>query len=83
MCQHVTVSILFHLYSHYYVTMNIGNPAKPYFLDVDTGSDLTWLQCDAPCQSCNKVQLMIVQNCIITLVRSTVFACLIMAFVSE
>ncbi|WVZ53823.1 hypothetical protein U9M48_004713 [Paspalum notatum var. saurae] len=40
---------------HFYVTMNIGNPAKPYFLDVDTGSDLTWLQCDAPCQSCNKV----------------------------
>ncbi|KAM0861426.1 hypothetical protein ACQ4PT_045908 [Festuca glaucescens] len=40
---------------HYYVTMNIGDPVKPYFLDVDTGSDLTWLQCDAPCQSCNKV----------------------------
>ncbi|KQJ89126.1 aspartic proteinase Asp1 [Brachypodium distachyon] len=40
---------------HYYVTMNIGDPAKPYFLDIDTGSDLTWLQCDAPCQSCNKV----------------------------
>ncbi|XP_051180654.1 aspartic proteinase Asp1 isoform X2 [Lolium perenne] len=40
---------------HYYATMNIGDPAKPYFLDVDTGSDLTWLQCDAPCQSCNKV----------------------------
>ena len=41
---------------HYYVTMNIGEPARPYFLDVDTGSDLTWLQCDAPCQSCNKGQ---------------------------
>ncbi|KAL6658481.1 hypothetical protein ACP70R_004067 [Stipagrostis hirtigluma subsp. patula] len=40
---------------HYTVTMNIGDPAKPYFLDVDTGSELTWLQCDAPCQSCNKV----------------------------
>ncbi|XP_078157239.1 aspartic proteinase Asp1-like isoform X3 [Carex rostrata] len=39
----------------YYVTMNIGNPAKPYYLDVDTGSDLTWLQCDAPCVSCSKV----------------------------
>ena len=35
--------------------MNIGNPPRPYFLDVDTGSDLTWLQCDAPCISCNKV----------------------------
>ncbi|KAL6870811.1 hypothetical protein ACP4OV_014659 [Aristida adscensionis] len=40
---------------HYYVTMNIGDPAKPFFLDVDTGSDLTWLECDAPCKSCNKV----------------------------
>uniref|UniRef100_M8BZP4 Aspartic proteinase Asp1 n=1 Tax=Aegilops tauschii TaxID=37682 RepID=M8BZP4_AEGTA len=40
---------------HYYVTMNIGDPVRPYFLDVDTGSDLTWLQCDAPCKSCNKV----------------------------
>ncbi|XP_042509561.1 aspartic proteinase Asp1-like [Macadamia integrifolia] len=34
----------------YYVTFNIGNPPKPYYLDFDTGSDLTWLQCDAPCQ---------------------------------
>ena len=39
----------------YYVVMNIGDPSKPYFLDVDTGSDLTWLQCDAPCVSCSKV----------------------------
>ncbi|KAG2615147.1 aspartic proteinase Asp1-like [Panicum virgatum] len=45
------------VYPHglYYVAMNIGNPPRPYFLDVDTGSDLTWLQCDAPCISCNKV----------------------------
>ncbi|RZS21802.1 hypothetical protein BHM03_00054492, partial [Ensete ventricosum] len=33
----------------YYVAMSIGDPPKPYFLDIDTGSDLTWLQCDAPC----------------------------------
>ncbi|OEL22884.1 hypothetical protein BAE44_0016097 [Dichanthelium oligosanthes] len=39
----------------YYVAMNIGNLPKPYFLDVDTGSDLTWLQCDTPCISCNKI----------------------------
>ncbi|KAG0492260.1 hypothetical protein HPP92_005658 [Vanilla planifolia] len=38
----------------YYVTIGIGNPPKPYFLDVDTGSDLTWVQCDAPCISCYK-----------------------------
>ncbi|RLM70154.1 hypothetical protein C2845_PM17G03750 [Panicum miliaceum] len=44
---------------HFYVTMNIGEPAKPYFLDVDTGSNLTWLECNAlakgPCLTCNKV----------------------------
>ncbi|KAK8959848.1 Aspartic proteinase Asp1 [Platanthera guangdongensis] len=34
--------------------MFVGNPPRPYFLDVDTGSDLTWIQCDAPCVSCTK-----------------------------
>ncbi|KAM7517978.1 hypothetical protein LguiB_016940 [Lonicera macranthoides] len=38
----------------YYVEMNIGKPPRPYFLDPDTGSDLTWLQCDAPCVHCTK-----------------------------
>lgn len=38
----------------YYVNLRVGNPPKEYFLDVDTGSDLTWLQCDAPCTSCAK-----------------------------
>eukprot|EP00262_Sarcandra_glabra_P004494 TRINITY_DN1557_c0_g1_i1.p1 TRINITY_DN1557_c0_g1~~TRINITY_DN1557_c0_g1_i1.p1 ORF type:complete len:559 (-),score=68.28 TRINITY_DN1557_c0_g1_i1:277-1953(-) len=38
----------------YYTSMRIGNPPRPYFLDVDTGSDLTWIQCDAPCISCAK-----------------------------
>ncbi|KAH9308199.1 hypothetical protein KI387_036110, partial [Taxus chinensis] len=38
----------------YYVIVFIGHPPKPYFLDIDTGSDLTWLQCDAPCQRCAK-----------------------------
>lgn len=38
----------------YYVSMLIGNPPKAYHLDVDTGSDLTWIQCDAPCRSCAK-----------------------------
>ncbi|KAJ4953459.1 hypothetical protein NE237_030291 [Protea cynaroides] len=39
----------------YYATFYVGNPPKAYYLDLDTGSDLTWLQCDAPCVSCNKV----------------------------
>ncbi|XP_020697213.1 aspartyl protease APCB1 [Dendrobium catenatum] len=38
----------------YYTSVFVGNPPKPYFLDVDTGSDLTWIQCDAPCVSCTK-----------------------------
>lgn len=42
------------LCSHFFVTMNISDPAKPYFLDIDTGSTLTWLQCDYPCINCNK-----------------------------
>ncbi|KAH6827902.1 hypothetical protein C2S53_014938 [Perilla frutescens var. hirtella] len=38
----------------YYTYLQFGNPPRPYFLDVDTGSDLTWIQCDAPCTSCAK-----------------------------
>ncbi|PON36818.1 Aspartic peptidase [Parasponia andersonii] len=38
----------------YYTYMLVGNPPRPYFLDMDTGSDLTWIQCDAPCSSCAK-----------------------------
>ncbi|XP_073120034.1 aspartyl protease APCB1 [Henckelia pumila] len=38
----------------YYTYLLIGNPPRPYFLDLDTGSDLTWIQCDAPCTSCAK-----------------------------
>ncbi|GKC87556.1 aspartic proteinase Asp1-like protein [Tanacetum coccineum] len=35
---------------YFYVTVNIGKPPKrPYFLDIDTGHHLTWIQCDAPC----------------------------------
>lgn len=33
----------------------MGSPARLYFLDIDTGSDLAWVQCDAPCTSCAKV----------------------------
>ncbi|XP_048232750.1 aspartic proteinase Asp1 isoform X2 [Ricinus communis] len=44
-------SLVFPLHGNVYPA-GIGQPAKPYFLDVDTGSDLTWLQCDAPCRQC-------------------------------
>ncbi|TVU26199.1 hypothetical protein EJB05_28736, partial [Eragrostis curvula] len=41
---------------HFYVTLNIGDPKNPYFLDIDTGSSLTWLECNiGPCTKCHKV----------------------------
>ncbi|XP_065881168.1 aspartic proteinase Asp1-like isoform X2 [Euphorbia lathyris] len=39
---------------YYSVSLNIGNQPKPFELDIDTGSDLTWVQCDAPCTGCTK-----------------------------
>ncbi|KAJ1388122.1 Xylanase inhibitor, C-terminal [Sesbania bispinosa] len=39
---------------YYTVILNIGNPPKPFELDIDTGSDLTWVECDAPCKGCTK-----------------------------
>ncbi|KAH6765499.1 Eukaryotic aspartyl protease family protein [Perilla frutescens var. hirtella] len=51
-------SIIFPLYGNvypngfYFVQVYVGYPPRPYFLDPDTGSDLTWLQCDAPCVRC-------------------------------
>ncbi|TKW20898.1 hypothetical protein SEVIR_4G198100v4 [Setaria viridis] len=38
----------------YYTTVSIGNPPRGYFVDVDTGSDITWIQCDTPSRSCAK-----------------------------
>uniref|UniRef100_A0A6M2EEH5 Peptidase A1 domain-containing protein n=1 Tax=Populus davidiana TaxID=266767 RepID=A0A6M2EEH5_9ROSI len=38
----------------YFTYMLVGSPPQPYYLDFDTGSDLTWIQCDAPCTSCAK-----------------------------
>ncbi|GER49175.1 eukaryotic aspartyl protease family protein [Striga asiatica] len=32
----------------YTVKLSLGKDKKPYFLDIDTGSDLTWVQCDVP-----------------------------------
>ncbi|KAJ1274849.1 hypothetical protein BS78_05G091500 [Paspalum vaginatum] len=39
---------------HFYVAVGIGEPAKPYFLHIDTGSNLTWVECHADGGSCNK-----------------------------
>jgi len=43
----------------YYVVLRVGKLAKAYFLDMDTGSELTWLQCDAPCRNCGNVRTVI------------------------
>lgn len=49
---HMSVNIMCR---YYFAQVNLGQPPKPYFLDPDTGSDLTWLQCDAPCVHCTRV----------------------------
>ncbi|XP_022768158.1 aspartic proteinase Asp1-like isoform X2 [Durio zibethinus] len=49
----LTVSGNVYPLGYYSVTVGIGNPPKPFQLDIDTGSDLTWVQCDAPCTGCS------------------------------
>ncbi|KAL4357678.1 hypothetical protein AHAS_Ahas09G0210700 [Arachis hypogaea] len=39
---------------HYTVSLSISYPSKLYDFDLDFGSDLTWVQCDAPCKGCTK-----------------------------
>lgn len=50
------------MYRYYYVTLNLGNPPKPYALDIDTGIHLTWLLCDAPCRQWLPVILLLVSQ---------------------
>ncbi|CAL5340856.1 unnamed protein product [Camellia sinensis] len=47
---------------YYHVTHYIGHPPKPCFLDIDTGSDLTWLQCDAPCTKCTPATKLVTKS---------------------
>uniref|UniRef100_A0A2P2IVY7 Uncharacterized protein MANES_05G138600 n=1 Tax=Rhizophora mucronata TaxID=61149 RepID=A0A2P2IVY7_RHIMU len=35
----------------YFSRVGLGNPAKPYHMVLDTGSDISWLQCQ-PCTDC-------------------------------
>ncbi|KAL5722169.1 hypothetical protein ACHQM5_005720 [Ranunculus cassubicifolius] len=62
-------------YGLYYVTVLVGNPPRPYHLDMDTGSDLTWIQCDAPCTSCAKGPHPLYKPSTETLVSSNDFLC--------
>ncbi|RAL41536.1 hypothetical protein DM860_010330 [Cuscuta australis] len=35
----------------YFARLGVGQPAKDFYMVIDTGSDVTWLQCD-PCTDC-------------------------------
>ncbi|GLT85073.1 hypothetical protein SLE2022_032750 [Rubroshorea leprosula] len=37
---------------YFAVSLSIGNPPRPFTLDIDTGSDLTWVPCDIACTGC-------------------------------
>ncbi|GAV71949.1 Asp domain-containing protein [Cephalotus follicularis] len=37
---------------YYSAKVPLGYPPKLYDLDIDSGSDVTWVQCDAPCTGC-------------------------------
>ncbi|KAG6602107.1 Aspartyl protease APCB1, partial [Cucurbita argyrosperma subsp. sororia] len=39
---------------YYSVSINIGKGDEAFEFDIDSGSDLTWVQCDAPCTGCTK-----------------------------
>lgn len=45
----------FPIFSYFAVNLTVGKPPKLFDFDFDTGSDLTWVQCDAPCTGCTKV----------------------------
>lgn len=60
----------------YYTHLRVGNPPKRYFVDVDTGSDLTWIQCDAPCRSCAKGANAIYKPTLSSIVPSVDSLCL-------
>ncbi|XP_071713979.1 aspartic proteinase Asp1-like [Rutidosis leptorrhynchoides] len=34
------------------VQVTVGTPPYPYYIQIDTRTDLTWIQCDAPCGRC-------------------------------
>uniref|UniRef100_A0ACD6A5S6 Uncharacterized protein n=1 Tax=Avena sativa TaxID=4498 RepID=A0ACD6A5S6_AVESA len=37
----------------FFVVMKIGEPLTPYYLDIDTGSNVTWLECYHPVHGCH------------------------------
>ncbi|GKV37720.1 hypothetical protein SLEP1_g45715 [Rubroshorea leprosula] len=41
-----------HPLGYFAVSLSIGNQPRPFTLDIDTGSDLTWVPCDIACTGC-------------------------------
>ncbi|XP_038699568.1 aspartic proteinase Asp1-like [Tripterygium wilfordii] len=37
----------------YFTNIDIGSPHKSFELHIDSGNDLTWVQCDVSCRDCN------------------------------
>ncbi len=35
----------------YHIKLRLGDPPKEFYLDVDTGSDITWVNCEWPSTS--------------------------------
>lgn len=44
------------------MSLSIGDPPMLFYLDIDTGSDLTWVECDAPCEGCSKVSFTLLHD---------------------
>ncbi|KAM7258448.1 hypothetical protein ACFE04_014189 [Oxalis oulophora] len=38
----------------YFVSVRIGSPPRKYLMFVDTGSDITWVKCEAKCKGCKE-----------------------------
>ncbi|CAA0831386.1 Eukaryotic aspartyl protease family protein [Striga hermonthica] len=45
-----------HGIGEYFTLIGVGTPPKPFYMILDTGSDLTWLEC-LPCETCYHHQL--------------------------
>ncbi|CAM0952150.1 unnamed protein product [Alopecurus aequalis] len=53
-CSHIMYPLEGDVYptGHIVVKLNIGEPPLPYYLDIDTGSNVTWLECHHPAHGC-------------------------------
>jgi hypothetical protein len=45
------IKVFFFLPRLYYTQISLGTPPQQFYVQVDTGSDVTWVNC-VPCSSC-------------------------------